>query len=70
MSFDSCIATTSGCEQEMFEFFHGAPYAVCVELKNFYLFVFCFGGLLFVACVGVCGCGDVRSWGGDVWKFV
>ena len=38
----------------MFKFFHGAPYAVCVELKNFYLFVFCFGGLLFVACVGVC----------------
>ena len=30
----------------MFKFFHGAPYAVCVELKNFYLFVFCFGGLL------------------------
>ena len=28
------------CEQEMFKFFHGAPYAVCVELKNFYLFVF------------------------------
>ena len=44
----------------MFKFFHGAPYAVCVELKNFYLFVFCFGGLLFVACVGVCGC--VRGW--------
>ena len=59
----------------MFKFFHGAPYAVCVELKNFYLFVFCFGGLLFVACVGVCGCGDVRGWrgccwSGDVWKFV
>ena len=52
------------------KFFHGAPYAVCVELKNVYLFVFCFGGLLFVSCVGVCGCGDVRSWGGDVWKFV
>ena len=35
--------------------------------------MFCFGGLLFVACVG--GCGDVRGWrgccrGGDVWKFV
>ena len=45
----------------MFKFFHGAPYAVCVELKNSYLFVFCFGGLLFV--VGVCRCGDV-------WKFV
>ena len=42
---------------EMLKFFHGAPYAVCVELKNFYLFVFCFGGLLFVSCVGVCGAG-------------
>ena len=63
------------CEQDMFKFFHGAHYAVCVALKNFYLFVFCFGGLLFVACVRVCGCGDVRGWigccwGGDVWKFV
>ena len=53
----------------MFKFFHGAPYAVCVELKNFYLFVFCFGGLV------CCRCGDVRGWrgccrGGDVWKFV
>ena len=37
----------------MFKFFHCAPYAVCVELKNFYLFVFCFGGLLFVACEGL-----------------
>ena len=36
----------------------GAPNAVCVELKNFYLFVFCFGGLLFVSCVTVC-----RGWG-------
>ena len=59
----------------MFKFFHGAPDAVCVELKNFYLFVFCFGGLLFVACVGVCGFRHVRGWrgccrGGDVWKFV
>ena len=57
------------------EIFHGAPYAVCVELNNFYLFVFSFGGLLFVSCVGVCGYGDVRRWGGcywggDIWKFV
>ena len=36
------------------------PFAV--ELKNFYLFVFCFGGLLFVSCVAVCECGDVKSW--------
>ena len=48
----------------MLEFLHGAPYAVCVELKFVYLFVFCFEGLLFVSCVGVCGCGDVRSWVG------
>ena len=47
----------------MFQFFHGAPYSVCVQLKNLYLFVFRFGGLLFVACVGVCRCGDV-------WRFV
>ena len=46
---------------EMREFFHGAPYPVCVELKNFYLFVFCVRGLLFVSCVGVCWCGNVRS---------
>ena len=56
----------------MFKLFHGTPYAVCVELKNFYLCVL-FRGLLFVACVGVCG--DMRGWGwccwgGDVWKFV
>ena len=56
----------------MLEFIYGAPYAVCVELKNFYLFVFCFGCLLFVSCVTVCGCGwgwwwDVRSWGGCCW---
>ena len=30
------------CAHEMLEFLHGAPYAVCGELKNFYLF----GGLL------------------------
>ena len=37
----------------MLEFLHYAPYDVCVELKNFYLFVFCLGGLLFVSCAGV-----------------
>ena len=47
----------------MFKFFHGAPYAVCVELKNFDLFVFCFGGLLFVACVGTYG----GLCGGEMW---
>ena len=55
------------CEQYMFKFFHGAPYAVCVELKNFYLFVFCFRGLLFVACVGVCGC-EGLAWVLLVWR--
>ena len=58
------------CEQEMLMFFYGDPYTVCVELKNFYRFLFYFGGFFFVSCVGVCGCGDVRSWGGNVWKFV
>ena len=52
----------------MFKFFHGAPYAVCIELNNFYLFLF---WRSFVCCV----CGDVRGWrgccrGGDVWEFV
>ena len=61
MSFDKCIVTTSGCGVRMrcFEFLHGAPHAVCVELNNFYLFVFCFGGLLFVSTVTVCGCGGM-----------
>ena len=48
------------CAHEMLKFFHGASYAVCVDLKNFNLCV------LFVCFV----CGDVRSWGGDIWKFV
>ena len=48
------------CAPEMLKFSHGAPYAVCVELKDLYLFVFCFGSLLFVSCVGVCG--SVRVW--------
>ena len=42
---------------EMFEFLHGAPYAICVELFFFNFVVFCFGGILFVSCVTVCGCG-------------
>ena len=51
---------------EMVEFLHSAPYAICVELKYFYLFVFCFGGILFVSCVTVCGCG----WGGEELGWV
>ena len=60
------------CEQEMLKFFHGAPYAVCVELKNcLSLCVLFWRSCLF----RVWECGDVRSWGGccwggDVWKFV
>ena len=52
-SFDSCIVMMSGrvgC-MRCFEFLHGAPYAICVELKYFYFFVFCFGGILFVVVV-------------------
>ena len=37
----------------MFKFFHDAPYAICVELKNLHLLASCFGGLLFVAGVGM-----------------
>ena len=58
------------CTQEMLKFFHGAPYAVCVELKNFYLFVFCFGGILFVSCVGVCGCEELGWRRMEVWVVV
>ena len=74
------------CVYEMFEFLNGALYAICVELKYFYFFVFCFGGLLFVSSVTVCGCGwrvgfgdgcggEVKSWdgwcwGGVVWMFM
>ena len=42
---------------EMFEFLHGAHYATCIELNYFYFFVFGFGGILFVSCETVCGCG-------------
>ena len=52
----------------MFKFVHGAPYAVCVELKNFYLFVFCFGGLCLLRvweCAGVGTYGGLC--GGDMW---
>ena len=71
--FDSCIATNVRlcCAHEMLKFFHGAPYAVCVELNYFFLF----GGLLLVSCVGVCGAGvgavgvatDGSLCDGDMW---
>ena len=56
----------------MLKFFYGAPYAVCVELNNFYLSVLFWRSFV---CFVWGGCGDVRSWsgccwGGDVWKFV
>ena len=44
------------CAHEMLEFFHGAPYAVCVELKNFDLCVLFWRS--FVCFV----CGSVRVW--------
>ena len=60
----------------MLEFLHGAPYAICVELKYIYFFVFCFGGILFVSCLTVCRCGcgcgcmgggELKSWDGWCW---
>ena len=43
----------------MLEFLYGVSYAVCVELNNFYLFVF------EVFCLfRVWQCGDVKSWDG------
>ena len=43
VSFDSCIVMVMlCCVYEMF------------ELKYFYFFVFCFGGILFLSCVTVC----------------
>ena len=51
------------CAHEMLKFFHGAPYAIYVEFKNFYLFVFRFGGLVCFVCksVWVWGCED-QGW--------
>ena len=64
VSFDSCIVMMLCCVYEMFEFLHGALYAICVELKYFiYLFVFYFGGILFVSCMIVSG--GVWWWGGE-----
>ena len=65
-SFDSCnVIVRLCCAHEILEFLHGAPYAVCVELKNLSLCV------SFFSCVAVYGCGDVKSWDGCCWwKFV
>ena len=42
----------------MLEFLHGAPYAVCVELKNF--FSLCVSSWRSPVCLV---CGGVRAWG-------
>ena len=52
------------CEQEMFKFFHGAPYTVCVELKNLSPCVLFWRS--FVCCV----CGSVRVWGCEGLEWV
>ena len=71
MSPPPCVCSLSVRMAVKLEVLHGAPYVVCVELKNLYLFVFCFGGLLFVSRVAVCGCGDEKRWDGCCWgKFV
>ena len=54
VSFDSCILTTSGCVAHMRCSSSSTLLLMPFALKNLYLFVFCFGGLL----------------GGVVWKFV
>ena len=53
------------CAHEMLEFLHCAPYAVCVELKHFYLFVYCFWSS-FVCFV----CQSVRVWGCEEMGWV
>ena len=55
MSFDSCIASTSGCVVSKRCLSSSTVLLMPFE-NNFYLFVFCFVALLFVACVGVCWC--------------
>ena len=49
------------CCAHVFEFLHGAPYAVCVEEFLSLCFVL---EVLFVSCVAVCGCGC--CWGEGV----
>ena len=60
MSFDSCIATTSGCVVSKICLSSSTVLLMPFALNNFYL-CFCFGGILFVACVG-----GVRVWGAGV----
>ena len=83
VSFDSGFVMMSGCVVCMRCLSSSTMLLViCVELKYFYFFVFCFGGILYVSCVTVCGCGwwsgdgELKSWdgwcwgGGGVWMFV
>ena len=54
MRFLYCDNVRLCCAREMLEFFHGALYAVCVELKNVYVCVlFWWSFVCFV-------CGSVR----------
>ena len=53
VSFDSCIVTTSGRVVLMRCLSSSTVLLMPFALKNFYLFAVCFGGLLFVSCVGV-----------------
>ena len=82
--FDSCIVDDVRlcCVHEMLEFLHSAPYAVCVELKNFVSLcvLFCRSFVCFVCDSGWgvlwwWGCEELGGccWGGRfcvVWKFV
>ena len=47
------IFSTSGCVVRMRCLSSSTVLLMPFALNNFYLFVFCFGGLLFVSCVGV-----------------
>ena len=60
MSFDSCIATT-GCVVRIRCLSSSTVLLMPFALSFFFEFLslFCFGGLLFVSCVGVCGCGEL-----------
>ena len=54
---------------EMFEFLHGAPYAICIELKCFYLCLCVLFWRHFVCFVGGWWSGDggVKSGDGSCW---
>ena len=71
VNFDSCIVTTLGCVVLLRCLSSSTVLLMPFALNTFHLSVFCFGGLLFVSCVAVCGCGDVKSWDECCWgEFV